>query len=234
MGRPPSPETLGPWPLSVISRPAPSTAATSTCRRTRARSSSSSTPPPSAASRPVRRAAAAPRHYGDRGFTVLGFPCDQFGNQEPGDETEIAYVLRAQLRRELPDVRQGRRQRRRRAPALRLARAEKSGLLGGRIKWNFTKFLVGRDGQVIKRFSPTTEPAQIAAARSRRRWPPQSRTSPGTRTPAPGRGHEVEVLLGLPDVLRDERARRDRRPGPRRGRRRGRLTRAADPMPWPS
>ena len=71
-------------------------------------------------------------------------------------------VLRAQLRRHVPDVRQGRRQRRRRAPAVRWLREEKGGLLGDAIKWNFTKFLVGRDGQVIERYAPTTEPEKLA------------------------------------------------------------------------
>ena len=72
--------------------------------------------------------------------------------------TTRSRVLRAQLRRDLPDVRQGRRQRRQRAPALPVAKAEKGGLLGDEIKWNFTKFLVGRDGHVIKRYGSTTEP----------------------------------------------------------------------------
>ena len=69
--------------------------------------------------------------YADRGFTVLGFPCDQFGNQEPGDEAEIASFCERNYGVTLPDVRQGRRQRRRRAPALPWLRDEKSGLLRG-------------------------------------------------------------------------------------------------------
>ena len=105
-----------------------------------------------------------------RASSSSGFPCDQFGHQEPGDEAEIARVLRAELRRHLPDVRQDRRQRRRRPPALQVAQ-EREGRPARRrpIKWNFTKFLVGRDGQVIKRYAldhqaRARSPADIEAA----------------------------------------------------------------------
>ena len=100
--------------------------------------------------------------YGERGFTVLGFPCDQFGNQEPGDEAEIASFCERNYGVSFPmfakvDVNGDDAH-----PLFAWLRDEKSGLLpGDGIKWNFTKFLVGRDGQVIKRFSPTTEPAKL-------------------------------------------------------------------------
>ena len=99
--------------------------------------------------------------YGDRGFTVLGFPCDQFGNQEPGGEEEIASFCERNYGVSFPmfskvDVNGDDAH-----PLFSWLRDEKSGLLGGKIKWNFTKFLVGRDGQVVKRFSPTTEPAKL-------------------------------------------------------------------------
>jgi len=101
--------------------------------------------------------------YGERGFTVLGFPCDQFGNQEPGDEAEIASFCERNYGVRFPmfakvDVNGDDAH-----PLFAWLRDEKSGLLpGDGIKWNFTKFVIGRDGQVIKRFSPTTEPEKLA------------------------------------------------------------------------
>ena len=100
--------------------------------------------------------------YAERGFTVLGFPCDQFGNQEPGDEAEIASFCERNYGVSFPmfakiDVNGDDAH-----PLYSWLRDEKSGLLpGDGIKWNFTKFLIGRDGRVIKRFSPTTEPAKL-------------------------------------------------------------------------
>jgi glutathione peroxidase len=100
--------------------------------------------------------------YGERGFSVLGFPCDQFGNQEPGDEEEIASFCERNYGVSFPmfakvEVNGGDAH-----PLFAWLREERSGLLpGDAIAWNFTKFLIGRDGQVIKRFSPTTEPAKL-------------------------------------------------------------------------
>ena len=100
--------------------------------------------------------------YADRGFTVLGFPCNQFGEQEPGDEADIAsfcdrnygvtFPMFAKVDVNGDDTH----------PLFGWLKKEKGGLLGGAIKWNFTKFLVGRDGQVIDRFAPTTEPEKLA------------------------------------------------------------------------
>jgi glutathione peroxidase len=97
-----------------------------------------------------------------RGFAVLGFPCNQFGGQEPGSEQEIAtfcsttygvtFPMFGQVDVNGPDTH----------PLWAHLKAERPGLLGTEaIKWNFTKFLVGRDGQVLKRFGPTEEPAAI-------------------------------------------------------------------------
>ena len=99
--------------------------------------------------------------YADEGFTVLGFPCDQFGGQEPGTEEEIAGFCERNYGVSFPmfakvDVNGDSAH-----PLFRWLKEEKSGLLGGAIKWNFTKFLVGRDGQVVDRYGPTTEPAAI-------------------------------------------------------------------------
>lgn len=101
--------------------------------------------------------------YEDRGFTILGFPCDQFGHQEPGAEDEIATFCEQNYGVQFPmfakiDVNGSDAH-----PLYQWLRKEKGGMLGSRIKWNFTKFLIGRDGQVIKRYGPTTKPADIAA-----------------------------------------------------------------------
>jgi len=103
------------------------------------------------------------RDYGDRGLVVLGFPCDQFGHQEPGDEEEIRNFCSLTYDVSFPmfakvEVNGGNTH-----PLWKWLKSEKSGLLGLEgIKWNFTKFLVGRDGQVIKRYAPTDKPESIA------------------------------------------------------------------------
>jgi glutathione peroxidase len=102
------------------------------------------------------------RAYRDRGFTVLGFPCNQFGGQEPGTDEEIGEFCQKNYGVSFPmfakvDVNGDDEH-----PLWSWLKSEKGGLLGDRIKWNFTKFLVGRDGAVIERFSPQTEPADLA------------------------------------------------------------------------
>jgi len=99
--------------------------------------------------------------YGDRGLVVLGFPCDQFGNQEPGDEAEIQNFCSLTYDVKFPmfakvDVNGDDAH-----PLFGWLRKEKSGLLGGKIKWNFTKFLINADGEVVKRYAPTTKPESI-------------------------------------------------------------------------
>ncbi|WP_426243300.1 glutathione peroxidase [Nocardioides sp. LHG3406-4] len=99
--------------------------------------------------------------YADQGFTVLGFPCDQFGHQEPGTEEEIATFCTGSFGVTFPmfakiDVNGDGAH-----PLYTWLRQEKGGLLGDQIKWNFTKFLVGRDGAVIRRFAPTTVPEDL-------------------------------------------------------------------------
>ncbi len=101
--------------------------------------------------------------YRDRGLVVLGFPCDQFGHQEPGDESEIRNFCSLTYDVDFPmfskvDVNGGGAH-----PLWKWLKDQKSGLLGiGAIKWNFSKFLVGRDGTVIKRYAPTDTPASLA------------------------------------------------------------------------
>ncbi len=100
--------------------------------------------------------------YKDSGFAVLGFPCDQFGHQEPGTEAEIKSFCTLNYQLTFPlfakvEVNGGNAH-----PLFRLLKSERPGLLGTEaIKWNFTKFLVGRDGAVLKRYAPTDTPEQI-------------------------------------------------------------------------
>jgi len=104
------------------------------------------------------------RRYGCRGFSVLGFPCNQFGSQEPGDEAEIlrfcqtrydvSFPLFAKIQVNGPDAH----------PLYRWLKRERPGLFGTEtIKWNFTKFLVGRDGRALKRYAPTHKPEALTA-----------------------------------------------------------------------
>jgi glutathione peroxidase len=102
--------------------------------------------------------------YREQGLVVLGFPCDQFGSQEPGDEEEIKNFCSINFDVTFPmfakiDVNGDQAH-----PLWKWLKQEKSGLLGiGAIKWNFSKFLVGRDGKVLKRFAPTDKPESLAA-----------------------------------------------------------------------
>jgi glutathione peroxidase len=102
--------------------------------------------------------------FGARGFSVLGFPCDQFGHQEPGSDAEIRgfcdanYAITFPLFAKIEVNGDGAH------PLYRFLKSEKSGLLIGAIKWNFTKFLIGRDGAVLDRFAPQTTPEAIAPA----------------------------------------------------------------------
>ena len=99
--------------------------------------------------------------YADRGFTVLGFPCDQFGNQEPGDEAEISEFCERNFGVTFPLFSKVEVNGDGAHPLFEWLKDSKGGMLGSKIKWNFTKFLVGRDGQVISRYSPTTEPEKL-------------------------------------------------------------------------
>jgi glutathione peroxidase len=99
--------------------------------------------------------------YHGQGFTVLGFPCDQFGHQEPGAEDEIATFCEKNYGVSFPMMAKVDVNGKGADPIYRWLKDEQSGLLGGRIKWNFTKFLIGRDGEVLARYSPTREPASL-------------------------------------------------------------------------
>jgi len=103
------------------------------------------------------------RDYGPKGLVILGFPCDQFGHQEPGDEAEIRNFCSLNYDVTFPlfskiDVNGDAAH-----PLWKWLKDEKSGFLGiDAIKWNFSKFLIGRDGEVIKRYAPNEEPKAIA------------------------------------------------------------------------
>lgn len=99
--------------------------------------------------------------YSDRGFTVLGFPCDQFLNQEPGTEDEIAEFCQRNYGVSFPMFAKVEVNGDGAHPVWKWLRGEHGGLLGDKIKWNFTKFLVGRDGAVIDRYAPTTGPEKL-------------------------------------------------------------------------
>ncbi|HET6536622.1 MAG TPA: glutathione peroxidase [Sphingopyxis sp.] len=98
------------------------------------------------------------RDYQHRGFQLLAFPCNQFGGQEPGDAQEIAdfcsltydisFPLMAKIEVNGPNM----------DPVFKYLKAQQKGLFGSAIKWNFTKFLVDRKGQVVSRHAPTTKP----------------------------------------------------------------------------
>ena len=101
--------------------------------------------------------------YSDRGLAVLGFPCNQFASQDPGDDAQIAnfcqknygvsFQMMSKVKVNGADAH----------PLYQWLTAEAPGILGSKgIKWNFTKFLVGRDGRVIKRYAPQDSPEKIA------------------------------------------------------------------------
>lgn len=104
------------------------------------------------------------KEYGPRGFAVLGFPCNQFGAQEPGDAAEIATFCRTTYDVTFPlfekiDVNGPNAH-----PLYQFLKGEAPGLLGTEmIKWNFTKFLVDRSGRVVSRHAPSDTPASLRA-----------------------------------------------------------------------
>jgi glutathione peroxidase len=99
--------------------------------------------------------------YADRGFTILGFPCDQFGHQEPGTEDEIASFCQRNYGVSFPMFAKIEVNGSGTHPLFAWLKDEKRGLGGRAIKWNFTKFLIARDGTVLDRYAPQTEPAEL-------------------------------------------------------------------------
>jgi glutathione peroxidase len=119
------------------------------------------------------------RKYRERGFAVLGFPCNQFGKQEPGDEAEIQRFCSTAYAVSFPMFAKIEVNGANAHPLYRWLESELPGVLGTRaIKWNFTKFLIDRAGRPIKRYAPADSPARIEP--------------------------EVAELLGAPDLLDKE------------------------------
>jgi glutathione peroxidase len=100
--------------------------------------------------------------YEDQGLVILGFPCDQFMHQEPGSDTEIGAFCQKNYGVSFPMMSKVKVNGKDADPIYKWLKQEQKGALGGRVQWNFTKFLVGRDGKVIDRFAPKTDPADIA------------------------------------------------------------------------
>ncbi|MFL2732871.1 MAG: glutathione peroxidase [Gammaproteobacteria bacterium] len=103
------------------------------------------------------------KKYEEKGFSVLAFPCNQFGNQEPGNNNEIQEFCSLNFQTSFPVMSKIDVNGENADPLFNYLKSEKKGLLGSKgIKWNFTKFLVDQNGEVIKRYSPNTEPKDIA------------------------------------------------------------------------
>lgn len=99
--------------------------------------------------------------YKEQGFEILDFPCNQFGHQAPGSNEEIGNFCELRYKTSFPrfakiDVNGVKEE-----PIFRYLKQKKGGFMGDNIKWNFTKFLVSRDGQVIDRYAPITKPERI-------------------------------------------------------------------------
>lgn len=102
--------------------------------------------------------------YKERGFTVLAFPCNQFGNQEPGNSVDILTFCSTVYKVSFPLFEKIDVNGRHADPLYNWLKEEKNGVLGTKaIKWNFTKFLVGRDGHVLKRYGSSTTPDELRA-----------------------------------------------------------------------
>ena len=101
--------------------------------------------------------------YADKGFEVLGFPCNQFGAQEPGNADEIAQFCKVNFGVTFPLMEKVDVNGDDASPLFDWMKGEAPGLMGSKaIKWNFTKFLVDREGNVVKRYAPQDTPARIA------------------------------------------------------------------------
>ena len=103
------------------------------------------------------------QQFKDQGLVILGFPSNEFGQQEPGDEAQIAEFCELNFGVSFPLFAKTEVNGEGAHPLFKLLKTEAPGLLGSEaIKWNFTKFLVGRDGKVLKRFPPQAAPADLA------------------------------------------------------------------------
>lgn len=101
------------------------------------------------------------QEYKDKGFTILAFPCDQFAHQEPGSDAEIAEFCKLNHGVTFPIMSKVEVNGKGADPLYVWLKKQAPGVLGGSIKWNFTKFLVGRDGKSVERFASKTEPKEL-------------------------------------------------------------------------
>lgn len=99
--------------------------------------------------------------YQKDGFEILDFPCNQFGNQAPGTEEEIASFCNARFGITFKQFAKIEVNGENEAPLYTYLKKEQGGLMGSKVKWNFTKFLVDKNGKVVKRFAPTVKPEKI-------------------------------------------------------------------------
>ena len=99
--------------------------------------------------------------YKDAGLVVIGFPCDQFAHQEPGTDTEIEQFCQINFGVTFPLMKKIEVNGENEHPIYTFLKAQAGDCFGRNIKWNFTKFLVSRDGSVIKRYAPATQPMKI-------------------------------------------------------------------------
>ncbi len=101
------------------------------------------------------------KKYQAQGLVIIGFPCDQFAHQEPGSDEEIASFCEINFGVTFPLMKKIEVNGDNAAPLYKYLKNEASGLFGSKIKWNFTKFLISRDGKKIKRFGPAKKPEAI-------------------------------------------------------------------------
>jgi glutathione peroxidase len=110
---------------------------------------------------PHRKSGNNRQKYREQGLVVIGFPCNQFASQDPGSDSEIEgfcqlnYGVSFQIMKKV-DVNGDNA-----APIFKYLKSQTKGLLGSAIKWNFTKFLISRDGNTVKRFAPITAPEKL-------------------------------------------------------------------------
>lgn len=103
------------------------------------------------------------QHFKDKPFTIIGFPCNQFGAQEPGSDSEIQQFCSMNYGVSFPVMAKVDVNGSNTAPVYEFLKSNAPGLLGTEmVKWNFTKFLIGKDGQVLQRYAPQTEPKALA------------------------------------------------------------------------
>ena len=99
--------------------------------------------------------------YKDMGLEILDFPCNQFGHQAPGTEEEIQEFCTLKYKTTFPLFAKVEVNGKNEEPLFRYLKSQEGGFLGDDIKWNFTKFLISREGKVLKRYSPATKPSKI-------------------------------------------------------------------------